>query len=110
MKPELKASGANLLTLSYDEVLSIFTFNFNLRRYKVGAGELVEAAINTKDSSKVGRCNLRVSKPVLKAPMVSALEISAVLVQLVSRSEHSFGMLRSANSLEQSDDWILPTI
>ena len=33
MNPELKAPGTNLLTLKYDELLSTFAYNFNLRRY-----------------------------------------------------------------------------
>jgi hypothetical protein len=33
IKPTLKAPGINFLTLKYDEALSIFAFNFNLRRY-----------------------------------------------------------------------------
>ena len=50
------------LKLKCGELLSIFAFNFNLRRY-------------TKEViTKVGRCRLTVTKPVLKAPMVSALD------------------------------------
>ena len=33
MKPKLKAPGPKCLTLKCDEQLSIFAFNFNLRRY-----------------------------------------------------------------------------
>jgi hypothetical protein len=33
MKPVLKAPGAKLLKLRYDELLSNFSFNFNVRRY-----------------------------------------------------------------------------
>jgi hypothetical protein len=33
MKPMLKAPGRTRLTLKYDEPLSNFAFNFNLRRY-----------------------------------------------------------------------------
>ena len=37
MKPELKAPGAHLLTLTYDRLLSDFSFCFNSRRFmKVG--------------------------------------------------------------------------
>ena len=36
MIPELKAPGAKLLTLKYDELLSSFGFNVNLRRYSWG--------------------------------------------------------------------------
>jgi hypothetical protein len=33
MKPVLKAPGTNRLKLKYDDPLSIFAFNFNLRRH-----------------------------------------------------------------------------
>jgi hypothetical protein len=33
IEPALKAPGIHLLTLKYDEPLSTFAFNFNLRRY-----------------------------------------------------------------------------
>ena len=51
-----------LLKLRYDGSLFKFAFNLNLRRY------------TTVASPKVGQCRLTVSKPVFKAPMVSALE------------------------------------
>ena len=38
MKPVLKAPGTMLLKLRYDEPLSNFAFNFNLRRY-ISAGD-----------------------------------------------------------------------
>jgi hypothetical protein len=51
------------LKLQYDEPLSNFAFDFNLRRY---SAELLRA--------KAGRSKLSVSTPVFNAPMVSALE------------------------------------
>jgi len=33
IKPTLKAPGTKRLNLKYDELLSIFAFKFNLRRY-----------------------------------------------------------------------------
>ena len=33
IKPTLKAPGTQLLELQYDELLSCFAFNLNLRRY-----------------------------------------------------------------------------
>jgi len=36
MKPTLKALETKPLKLKYDELLSIFAFNFDLRRYKLG--------------------------------------------------------------------------
>jgi len=75
----LKAPGTKRLKLEYDEALSNFAFNFNLRRYTVvklvderAAFDLAFFDINMP--IMVGRCRLTVSKPVLKAPMVSALE------------------------------------
>jgi hypothetical protein len=72
------------LKLKYDKLLSSFAFKINLSHYS--KGELDFGAVNTfmmtllqENSlnlyrSKVGRCSSPVSKPVLKAPMVSALE------------------------------------
>jgi hypothetical protein len=55
------------LKLKCDEPLSSIAFKFNLRRY-------VEGKACNALLLKVGRCRLPVSKPVLKAPLVSALE------------------------------------
>ena len=41
MKPELKAPGANLLTLKYDKMLSSFAYNFNSGRYIKAQGVVV---------------------------------------------------------------------
>jgi len=56
------------LKLKYDEPPSNFAFNVNLRRYNLfrRCAPLITRV--------VGRCRLPVSKPVLKAPMLSALE------------------------------------
>ncbi len=82
------------MKLKYHELLSTFAFNFNLRRYiKVLRPAFVTAdndggyiapagAIayvtpdfgNGRYELEVGRCRLTVSKPVLQASMVSALE------------------------------------
>ena len=37
IKPRLKAPRTNRLEVEYDALLSNFAFNFNLRRYNVGA-------------------------------------------------------------------------
>jgi len=42
--------------------------------WKGGGDQLWENYWNNSDRTMVGRCRLTVSKPVLKAPMVSALE------------------------------------
>jgi hypothetical protein len=102
-KPKLKPSGTKRLKLTYDGPVSNFAFNFNLRRYSMAAcdGEnlltvavaphqvygprdflflhnfLINAArmrVFGPGDNLVGWCRLSVSKPVLKAPMVSALE------------------------------------
>jgi hypothetical protein len=36
IKPTLKAPGTNRLILKYDKLISIFAFNFKLRRYTKG--------------------------------------------------------------------------
>jgi hypothetical protein len=54
------------LKLKRDEPLSKFAFKFNLRHY-------IGEAKNWM-SMTVGRCRLTVSKPELKARLVSALE------------------------------------
>ena len=53
MKPGLKPPGANLLILKYDELLSSFAYNFNLRRYKEAEDHY----------HMVGRCRLTLSTP-----------------------------------------------
>jgi len=82
------------LKLKYHELLSTIAFNFNLRRYseallmkrlgkeansgarrRLRSEKADENADEKADKiTKVGQCRLRVSKPVLKAPMVSAFE------------------------------------
>jgi hypothetical protein len=47
MNITLKSPGINLLTLEYDEVLSTFAFNFNLRRY-------MKAQVEAADEAKAG--------------------------------------------------------
>ena len=76
-------------------MLSNFAFNFNLRRYNLvvlftSSATVIQFAVLGQllvghsawfgalclVASVVGRCRLTLSKPVLKAPMVSALEIT----------------------------------
>jgi len=89
----LKAPGMKCLKLQYDEPLSNFAFNFNLRHYvKVIQGPGTEhalmkalmqavmvqgvcAEVKLTTYRKVGRCSLTVSKPVLK--LESACGLSA---------------------------------
>jgi hypothetical protein len=70
MKPILKAPRAKRLKLRFDKLLSSFAFNFNLRRY-ITVGQVLNEALG----DKVGRCRLTVSNPVLKARLVSPLEL-----------------------------------
>jgi len=69
MKPTSKAPGIKLLKLKYEKSLSNFAFKLNLRRYIEGHFTCVECG-----KTPVGRCRLTLSKPVLKAPVVSALD------------------------------------
>jgi hypothetical protein len=66
------------LESKYDESLSNFAFNFKFRPYTVvdsGAlDSLVQCLEEFDPGVKVGRCRLTVSKPELKARLVSALE------------------------------------
>ena len=65
-------------TVTYDKLLTLFAFEFKLRRYmRVMSAESEldpAAAEGNRVCAVVGQCRLTVSKPVLKAPMVSALE------------------------------------
>jgi len=61
-----------LLELRHDGPLSNFAFNFNLRCYN--KGQLCGGDVAFWGESLVGRCRLTVSKPMLKALIVSALE------------------------------------
>ena len=75
-KPVLKArpvSVISALKLKCDEPLSNVAFNFNLRRY---TAEYLASPPPPEYSPPplVGRCRLPVSKPELKARLVSALE------------------------------------
>jgi hypothetical protein len=60
MKPKLKVPGTKRFKLYYDAPLSIFAFNFNLRRYT-----LVEMtpADDARVAAEVGRCRLTLSNP-----------------------------------------------
>jgi len=65
------------LKLQYDEPLSNFAFNFYLRRYITEPGSVaLPRAAGAAGAALImaGRCRLTVSKPVLKARLVSALE------------------------------------
>ena len=62
------------MKLRYDGPLSNLAFNFNLRRYTVVAKTTARLQ-NIDGVYKVGRCRLSISKPVLKALMVSEHEI-----------------------------------
>jgi hypothetical protein len=66
-----------LLRLRYDGPVSNFAYNFTLRRYNMGSLQWLSLEwnlIGSGNGAMVGRCRSMVSRPVLKAPMVSALE------------------------------------
>ena len=73
IKPTLKPPGTKRLQLTYDEPLSNFASKFKLRRYVKDKWKRPDVQVLVV-SPKVRRCWLAVSKPVLKAPMLSALE------------------------------------
>ena len=89
-KPTLTAPGPQRLKLKFDGLLSIFAFKIKLRCYNKETHKqlLREMSMDTTDanpahkrilrhlsmSATVGRCRLTISKPVLKAHAVSALE------------------------------------
>jgi hypothetical protein len=91
IKPKLKPPGTTPLKLQYDEPLSSFAFEFNLRRCTKAKkakekerarekreAEAAERVARVKAEAAaeeaVGRCRLTLSKPELKARLVSALE------------------------------------
>ena len=67
-----------LLKLRYDELLSNVALNFNPRPYVLGGYSNLRAehddSKHDPDQPVVGRCRLTVSKPELKARLVSVLE------------------------------------
>ena len=63
-----------MLKLKYDKLLSNSAFNFNFRRHFEWKHLLALSAVSLSCTNLVGRCRLTVSKPVLKAPKVPALE------------------------------------
>jgi hypothetical protein len=69
IKPMLKAPGTKRLKRNCHQPPSNFAFKFNRCR----STEELRNAVH-EVASVVGRCRLTVSKPVLKAPMGSALE------------------------------------
>ena len=79
MKFMLKAPGTKRLKLKCDTLLSSFALKFNLRRYMSADYETVDTLDevhnhNLRNVLKVGWCRLLLSKTVLRAHMVSALE------------------------------------
>jgi hypothetical protein len=73
MTPVLKAREFMHSKLMYDEPLSTFAFNLDLRRYSKRWRR--QGRCGARD--EVERCRLTVSKPVLKASTVSTHEATA---------------------------------
>ena len=71
------------MNLKYDESLSDFAFNFNLRRYSA-VGLNCGGRPPFVDKIKVGRCKLKPWKPVLKAPQTKHLKLKYETRQLLS--------------------------
>jgi hypothetical protein len=67
IKPTLKAPETKRLKLKYDELLSPFAFNFNLRRYSTAsnAAHLLLELLGQHPAMRrvVGRCRLTLSNP-----------------------------------------------
>jgi len=73
MKFKLKAPGTQRLKQNYDNLVSIFALNFNLRRYtKATAVTDAKAAAATATAARVGRCKLTLSNPCWNRLEVSA--------------------------------------
>jgi hypothetical protein len=76
----LKVPESKRLKLEQEKLLSNVAFDFNLCRYRwvdgggCGEGRSVAVRGGGGGVSKVGQCRLTVSKLVLKAPMLQALE------------------------------------
>ena len=79
IKPTLKAPGTKRLKLEWDTLLSTSAFKFSLRRYTPngeadsGTHAYLLITFGVFGVPVVGRCRLTACKPVLKAPMVSAI-------------------------------------
>jgi len=66
-KPTLTAPGTERLKLTYDELLSSFAFNFNLRRYTMECtGTLIKIAPRTPRSARM-RVEVRGTSDMVKA-------------------------------------------
>ena len=74
MKPKSKPPRTKCLKLKCDRLLSTSPFKFNLRRYTESEVNADVQRMIAEELSKVGRCRLTLSKPVLKLLMVSALD------------------------------------
>ena len=79
--PKLTPPGTKRLKLRCDILVSTSAFKFDVRRYMKAAAAATAADLRSAElrsaplaQPAVGRCRLTVSKPVLKAPTVSALE------------------------------------
>jgi len=71
MKPNLKPPETKCLKLKIDKLFSTFAFKFNLRHYNKVPGD--QNNVGVLDTISVGRCRLIVSKPELKARLVSVI-------------------------------------
>jgi len=95
------------LKLQYDELLSNFAFNFNLRRYIKAASSLVKVVMRRRTffsstwllSRKAGRCRLTVSKPELKAQRLWFQRLKLQYDEPLSNFAFNFNLRRYSQAL-----------
>jgi hypothetical protein len=82
MKSELKAPGTKRLKLTYEILLSIFAFNFTLRRYTSGGVPRCQAVrrrrpLRRRVPAALGRAmQVEPMEPILKAPGTGHLKLT----------------------------------
>jgi hypothetical protein len=91
IKPTLKAPGSKRLKLRYDEPLSKFAFNFNLRRYS--AETALEYLMKSPPKLQQGKAvHVDPIKPELKAPRTQRLKLQCD--EPLSRFAFNFNLRR----------------
>jgi len=76
MTPVLKPPGSPLLKVRYDGPLSVFAFNFNVRRYSMVYSALKTAIGMTIDSNSLGRAvQDDPIKPTFEGPGIKRLKL-----------------------------------
>jgi hypothetical protein len=83
IKSKFKAPGTKRLKLKYDERLSSFAFNFNLRRYSTGLGGMSDLRREARWMRLMGEAHVELGrvvqvdpiKPKLKPPRITRLKL-----------------------------------